>query len=325
MTYQPIVHKLSKAADADAWLEFRRRGIGGSDVAAICGLNPYRGALRVWLEKKGQSPQQETTEAMELGEWLEDSIAEYFAKKKGFAIRQSGVILQHPVHTFMLASIDRWVDEGGGKEGVLEVKNVGERMAKEWLDLEGDNSVPDYYTLQVQHYLAVTGADYAWVAPLIGGNRLKPVRLARDDRLIDELIEIERKFWNLVETDQAPAIDDSKEAEEVLRLVHPESTAGKSIELDTSLQSIYKKLSQARVAESMLKTEIQGYKNLLMEALGDAEEAYIPGQEKPVVTYRGSVTRRFNSTRFVSEHPEEAAPYYTESTSRRFLVKGEVE
>ncbi len=325
MTYKPIAHKLSKAADANAWLDFRRRGIGGSDVAAICGLNPYRGPLAVWLEKKGQAVQREATEAMELGEWLEDSIAEYFAKKKGFAIKPSNVILQHPKHTFMLASIDRWVDEGAGKEGVLEVKNVGERMAKEWRDLEGEDSVPDYYALQVQHYLAVTGCEYAWVAPLIGGNRLKPVRLARDDRLIDELIEIERKFWNLVETDQAPAIDDSKEAEEVLRLVHPESTEGKSVELDVDLQAVYKKLSQARVAEAMLKTEIQGYKNRLMEAMADAEEAYIPGQEKPVVTYRGSKTRRFNSTRFVSEHPEQAAPYYTESTSRRFLVKGELE
>jgi len=300
----------------------RRQGIGGSDVAAICGLNPYRGALSVWLEKKGQSTEKQVTERMEIGEFMEDSIAQLFAKKTGIKVKPSNAILQHPVHTFMLASVDRDI-EGEEGEGVLECKNVGERMASEWKDKQGNDVVPEYYMLQVQHYLAVSGKQYAWVAALIGGNHLVTIRVPRDDTLIDELIEIERKFWNLVETDQPPSIDDSKEAEEVLRCIYPTSVEDKTVELDDSLQDVYRKLTQARAGEALLKEEIQGYKNRIMEAMGDAEAAFIPGQEKPVVTYRGSITRRFNSTRFVSENPDLAAPYYIETSSRRFLVKGE--
>ncbi|MFA5387803.1 MAG: YqaJ viral recombinase family protein [Candidatus Paceibacterota bacterium] len=322
MTYKPIVIEVSKQSDEAAWQEERRKHVTATDAPRIAHIAPesWGGPLTVWLEKKGQAKPYEATEGMEIGEFMEDTIAKMFEWKVGQKTTPSNVMLVNPNHPFMACSLDRWTEDSKGILVPLELKNVGEYLKDEW---EGE--VPAHYQIQVQHQLAVTGAPYAWIAPLIGGNKFRPSKILRDDRLIDELIEMERKFWNLVETDQAPAIDDSKEAEEVLRLVHPESTAGKSVELDVDLQAVYKKLSQARVAEAMLKTEIQGYKNRLMEAMADAEEAYIPGQEKPVVTYRGSKTRRFNSTRFVSEHPEQAAPYYTESTSRRFLVKGEVE
>lgn len=317
--FQPIVHKVSKASDPEKWLELRRSGIGGSDVAAIFGLNPWSSALEVWLEKKGQKPDPVLTERMEIGEFMEDSIAQLFSKRTGLAVRPSNVVLQHPKHKFMLASIDRWVQEADNKEGVLEIKNVGERMADAW----DDGQVPDYYLLQVMHYLCVTGADYAWIAPLIGGNRLKPVRILRDDRLIDEIIEAERKFWHLVETDQPPAIDDSDAAEEVLRVVYPHSTTGKAVTLDADMQEVYRNYLKAREALKLVETEVQGYKNLLMAAMEDAENAYIPGRDKPVITYRGTTSSRFNQRRFMSEHPDVAAKYMTESSSRRFLVKGE--
>ena len=319
--FKPNVFHVSKAEDPEAWLAKRREGIGGSDVAAIFGLNPWKGPLAVWLEKKGQTPEREATERMEIGEWMEDSIAQLFAKRTGYVVKPCNVILQHPKHTFMLASVDRWVEDETGEEGVLEVKNIGEYMAEDW----EDGKVPDYYGLQVHHYLAVSGKRYAWIAPLIGGNRLKPIRIARDDRLIDELIEGERKFWQLVESNTPPAIDDSKEAETVLRLIHPASTAGKSITLEGEQQAIYKKMLMARTAFKQIEQEIQGYKNLLMEKMGDAEAAYIPGQEKPVITFKGMLTRRFDAVRYAAEHPVEAAPYYNESSTRRFLVKGEEE
>jgi putative phage-type endonuclease len=320
MTYKPIVIEVSKASDPDEWLKVRRTGIGGSDVAAICGLNPWRGSLAVWLDKKGQGTPVEQNESMEMGEFVEDNIAQLFEQRKGFKVKPAECILRHPKFPFMLASIDRWVEEEG-RTGVLEVKNVGERMASEWTD----DWIPEYYQLQVQHYLAITGCDFAWVAVRIGGNRQKAIRVVRDDRLIDELIEIERKFWDLVETNQPPAIDDSEDAEKVLRLVYPSSTKGKSITLESDLQDTLKKYLQARSGLRMLKTEVQGYKNLFIQALGDAENAYIPGQEKPVISYRGCVTRRLDSVRLASENPDVAARYYTESSSRRFLVKGEEE
>ena len=222
---KPIVINVNKETDPAAWLELRRSGIGGSDVAAICGLNPWRGPLSVWLSKMGQAPEIEQNEAMEIGEFMEDAIANLFAKRTGYKIKVSGVVLRHPEYPFMLANIDRWVEDETGQTGVLEVKNVGERMAKHW----ADDAVPDYYQVQVQHYLAVTDAPYAWIAPLIGGNRLAPVRIERNDAVIDWLIEIEGQFWKLVETNTAPPIDESDDAEKVLKYLYPSAEAGTTV------------------------------------------------------------------------------------------------
>ena len=47
---------LAKTLDMprDKWLELRRQGIGGSDAAAIMGLNPWKTPMDIWLEKTGE-------------------------------------------------------------------------------------------------------------------------------------------------------------------------------------------------------------------------------------------------------------------------------
>jgi len=45
--------KLSQAE----WLEVRRQGIGSSDCAAACGLNPYMSMLELWMIKTGRIQQ----------------------------------------------------------------------------------------------------------------------------------------------------------------------------------------------------------------------------------------------------------------------------
>lgn len=45
----------TKDMERNQWLEWRKKGIGGSDVAAIAGLNKYKSPVGVWLEKTGRS------------------------------------------------------------------------------------------------------------------------------------------------------------------------------------------------------------------------------------------------------------------------------
>ncbi|NDC64365.1 MAG: hypothetical protein EBZ59_10375, partial [Planctomycetia bacterium] len=44
-----------------AWLHERRAGIGGSDAAAACGIDPYRDRLTLWAEKVGLAEPQDLT------------------------------------------------------------------------------------------------------------------------------------------------------------------------------------------------------------------------------------------------------------------------
>ncbi len=44
----------TKQLDYQAWLEVRKQGIGSSDAAAACGLNPYMSMLELWMIKTGR-------------------------------------------------------------------------------------------------------------------------------------------------------------------------------------------------------------------------------------------------------------------------------
>ena len=49
--------------------------------------------------------------------------------------------------------------------------------------------------MQIQHYMAVTGLKKTYIAALIGGNHFVYKTVERDDEMIADIIEMERRFW----------------------------------------------------------------------------------------------------------------------------------
>lgn len=101
------------------WLEDRRKGIGGTDAAAILCTSKWSSPLDVWLRKIGEAPEVEETEQMWWGKALEDLIARRFTETTGLALwdpaqaHRDGIIPSrfavHPQHPELLASADRLV------------------------------------------------------------------------------------------------------------------------------------------------------------------------------------------------------------------------
>lgn len=190
----------------DEWLEHRRAGIGGSDVSAIAGLSKWSTPLQVWLEKTGlYVPDDAPSEAMEWGSLLEPVVADEFSRRSGVPTMACTALLKHGEHEHMLANLDRLTPydpvEDVREPGVYEGKTTHPYASKEW----ANNSVPDHALLQTEHYLAVTGLPYAYIAVLIGGQRLEWRRVVRDDDLIGQLVKIETEFWSRVENMDPPA------------------------------------------------------------------------------------------------------------------------
>jgi len=313
LKYRVVAKNVQSMSRAE-WLDIRRKGIGGSDAAAICGVNPWRGPLSVYLSKIGEAPDADANEAMEWGTELEDTIAKVFSRRTQQKVKRCNMILQHNDYDFMLANVDRFtLDDEEGEWGVLEVKNVGEYRREDW----ADGAVPEYYEIQGQHYMAVTGANYVWFAPLIGGNKMQPVKVMRNERAITSLIKIERDFWHLVETRTPPPIDDSVEATKVLKALYPRSEKT-SVVLDSKL---VENLRRLRDQKSDLERELRGLENQIKLQMAEAEEAYIPGAEKPVITWKGGTVPIFQEKLFKAEHPELAQKYMKETSTRRFLPK----
>lgn len=252
------------------WLAVRKRGIGSSDAAAAVGLNPYKSQLELWLEKTGRDaglpktdPQDEESPAY-WGNVLEPIVAWHYSKRTGNAV------LQHPDPElpWMLANIDREVI-GTEDVQILECKTAGINGARLWKE-----GVPEYVVLQVMHQLAVTGKQAADVAVLLGGQTLEIHRIERDEQMIARLIELERQFWQHVETDTPPPADGTASAESALRCLYPEDN---SLVADFSnhagLTAAFIELKAVRQSIANMEKREAELKQMLQQAMGSASRA----------------------------------------------------
>lgn len=302
---------LAKTQDLNRsdWLALRRRGIGGSDAAAICGLNPWKSPIRVYLEKVGEIQHEEAGEAAYWGTVLEDVVAGEWSKRNDKRIRRVNRILQHPEHAWMIANIDRDVV---GESAGLEVKTTS-AFSKDQYE---DGQVPDYVAVQCHHYMAVTGAARWYWAVLIGGQRYLDGVIERDEEAIRHLIQIERGFWTLVENGTPPALDGSSDASEVLKVLYPEARESE-IELPPDAGSLIERYLSARARMDEAEYEAEEAANLLKAMLGEHECGRI-GERR--VTWKNVTTVRLDSKGLKAQDPDVYAKYARETSYRRFLV-----
>lgn len=204
------------------WLEVRKQGIGSSDAATACGLNPYMSMLELWLIKTGrqtQSIEDESSGVAPLywGKQLEPLVAEFYSMHTHSKVRRINAVLQHPDPDkyFMLANLDYSV-VGSDEVQILECKTAGEHGAKLWRD-----GVPLYVLCQVQHQLAVTGKQAAHVCVLICGHETKIFKVTRSESVIEHIVQAERYFWECVEKDTPPSVDASESAAKAIQQLYP--------------------------------------------------------------------------------------------------------
>ena len=183
----------------EQWLDLRHVGIGGSDCAAACGLSRWKSRLELWLDKTGRSKPQQVGEAAYWGRVMEPILRAEFSKRTGFEVKEMPAFFRSAAHPFMLANIDGCVNTGNGY-AILEIKTAGSYAVADWED-----GLPVEYYLQIQHYLAVIGAPKAFVAVLLGGNKFSYQEIVRDEAAIQNIIAMERDFWeNYVLKDVPP-------------------------------------------------------------------------------------------------------------------------
>ena len=191
--------------DRQAWLDVRSRGIGGSDVAALMGLSPYRTPYETWAEKSGLAEPEDISgrPAVMWGNILEPVVGNHYETvHPDRKVRRVNAVCRSIQRPWAQASLDYEVlDPDEGEWGVLEIKTASERMKEQW-----DEGVPLYYLTQVTHYMSVTGRRYADVAVLIGGNDYREYRVYRDEDDIASVNEAVDGFWKRVESGDAPDV-----------------------------------------------------------------------------------------------------------------------
>ena len=105
-----MFEKISLAGvDNPGWLRLRKSGIGGSDAGAICGVNPYSGAMKVFQDKISEEVEEQDSEAVRIGHDLEDYVAQRFTEATGLKVRKSNFMYRSVEHPFMIADVDRLI------------------------------------------------------------------------------------------------------------------------------------------------------------------------------------------------------------------------
>lgn len=178
-----------KAASRAEWLAARKSGIGGSDAAAILGLSPWKSPLDVWLDKTGQAEPQGESDAMYWGTKLEALVAEKYSEISGNEVRRVNAMLRSKEYPCLIGNIDRAVCPGKGKlpvvKGEFRTKKILEcktaRTKSDDWGADGSDIIPEYYLIQVLHYLGLTGCESCDVACLFFDSRKFGIYTVRAD------------------------------------------------------------------------------------------------------------------------------------------------
>lgn len=301
-----------------AWLAERRHGIGGSDAAAIVGLDPYRSALEVYLDKIGAPGPDVDSDAAQWGNRLEAVVAEHFADETGFEILPGQPMVWHPAQPFMFANVDRLLREPGADHpcALLEVKTTGAHLADRWTD-----GPPDRVLVQVHHYLACTGLARAFVAVLIGGQHFEQFEVERDDELVANLIEVEREFWARVERREPPAPDASESASRALQRLYADFEKDTEIDLPIEASSLLDALRETKRVAAEMKDEDRRLSNALKALLGEAHIGVLDGRK--AVTWSRWTQKRLDRDALEADHPDLVARYLVDDPRDRLTLAKE--
>jgi putative phage-type endonuclease len=246
-------------------LESRRRGIGGTDAAAILGLSKWNTPLGVWLDKRGEAPPDHDDEPRWWGRMLEPLIARRYTERTGVELVKPPGMAQHPEHEFILGNFDYLPLEPSAKRGV-DCKTA--RYGDDWGE-DGTDEVPPAYLVQCQHYMAITGYPRWDVAALIAGSDFRVYPIEGDREFQAELVAIEAEWWErCIVRGERPPMDGSDATSRWLKFRFPEVRL--PIELaGIEVNALADRLAHARVKRGLAAAEAGTFENAMKESIGE--------------------------------------------------------
>ena len=182
------------------WHAQRDKGIGGSDISVIMGVNRWKTIGQLWEEKTGRAKPKDLSHkpAIMLGNAMEPVLRkEYAYRHPDIEVTEPDYMLKSNAAPWRQASLDGVLTYYGEhaedvRHEVLEIKTVGSYSAEAWRD----GRVPIAYVLQVLHYMSVTGYPRARIIALIGNREIIERTVQRDEEAIAAIEEAVDRFWN---------------------------------------------------------------------------------------------------------------------------------
>lgn len=309
---------------SDQFTADRLTGLGGSDLGAILGLNPYRTPYDVWLEKTRRHTTEVDGIHLRHGQWNEQFIADEYTRATGLRTQRYNAMLRHP-EAPLIGHVDRLVIPEGAKiasykaeirtDRGLECKTASAFAAgrdSEW-GPAGTDQVPQSYLLQIAGYQALTGCERWDLAALIGNSDLRIYHFTRDRELESYILEEASRWWrDYVVADVPPPPSSELEA----RQRWPGHSPGRALEADESLYTDLTLLARLKAEIRDYEKQEQALKDRILPALEDAEIITWAGKE--ITSYRANKASNKTDWKALAER---LLPYVSEALRAQFLAE----
>ena len=328
-------------ANREEWLEERSKGIGGSDIGAIMGLNKFATPLQIYYDKIGQgddvsNPQMETGNVLErfVGEWFADYNELQYCHSRKHRLKKDGINPKTAVYLpnkRLVTSKDEPIfkasqDYGYEDNGVMEAKST-----------IGDTEEPlSSWYAQGQWYLGVTKMPkltIAWVTLPWGfdydtflSQEWKDIKCLRsvlkyrqeeffaDYDFIHQAQQHALRFWHDHVLPQIPPkpINDND-----LKLLYPVANKGQQVEAVAETYKAWQQLCTVRFLKKEYTDRETSLKTQMKMVLKDAE--ILSYGDKVLVTHKSTDTRRVDTQRLKDEGLYDE--YSKVTTGRKMLIK----
>lgn len=303
-----------KAADHAEWLKLRSQYIGGSDAAAVIGLNPYKSPYTLWAEKTGQVAPFEGNIATHVGTYLERFVAIIYSEKTGNRVRNDTRTYFNSDYPWACANVDRLIT---GQKAGLEIKTTND-----WnkIRLLRDGKIPNDWLCQMTHYMAVTGLERWDLAALCESREFVILPLSRNEEDVAALMSAEQTFWEQVQSREPPGVDGTASTAAALDAMYPDSEADSQVSLEPVapyLSELLRLKSEKKELEERIKTA----ENVIKEYMGDIEYGCCNDMS---VSWKTVSRITYDTKALCRDHPDIMEQYQKVSASRRFTAKKEI-
>lgn len=291
--------------------------IGGGDIAAIIGVNPYRTPYDVYLSKIGEAPpakpDPQRDARLKRGKLWEPIVVQMLREEHGIEIVAQNARYVDPEFAYMAAEIDfEWTRDGAPVMNG-EIKSVHPLAAKGWGDAESDE-VPMQYAAQSMWGLMVTGRELCQYGVVFGADDLTLYHVRADDETIEWLRTEARRFWN----------------EHVLKRIPPPPKTfgdlakrwprdrGTTIECTPEIAAMFSTWQALKERERVGKEGAEAVEFEIAEFMKDNTQAALEGL--PLFTYKAQSAERIAATELRAALPD-IAKQFTRTSEFRVLRK----
>ncbi|MFQ5591322.1 MAG: lambda-exonuclease family protein [Phycisphaerae bacterium] len=291
------------------WLAKWNKTIGGSRAAAVAGKSPWDTPANVYDEMRGEKPPRDLSDNPDVrrGLLLEPVAAAQLEEQIGRPVRHHNQ--EHFVYNNNLPFAHTLPDAWLGIAEPVELK-VPRPQTWQRMYLQG---IPDHYTIQAQHCMAITDAKvvhFAALCPVTMAVLYVPIE--RDQPFIDDLMSREEEFYNAVLAGNRPADDDRAPEIEVPQYDGAICTIG-----GEQAERAAKAYIEAKAVQEDVTEIVADAKQRLLDIAGDADAFEVPGILRCYHRYQDG-RRTFDHKAAVLETPALERYYKTGKAFKTF-------